>query len=394
MPTDRANRADGAALPAQRHRVLCGWGAAARLGEVLAGVAPDRASVVLVSGPRSYAASGAAVALEPALAAVRVTRIERSDAYPTVEDVARGRAAAREAEPDVIVAVGGGAVLDLAKAMRARYTVEGTPGGRRLSAAPGRELDVPLVALPTTAGTGAETTQFAVVYADGIKHSLDDPALRPEVAIVDPALTTSIGPRATAASGMDALAQGIESIWSVASTPRSRRPAARAVRLALGCLEPAVVDGTREARAGMSLAAHLSGTAINVTRTTACHAASYPMTVRHGIPHGHAVALTLPAMLEFNAGVTSDDVIDPGGVEAVRAKLGIVLDLLGVRDAAAGRRRLLDLLDRISLEPTLADLGVAELDPIVAEGFNPQRAGNNPRRLTPEVLRAMLAGTW
>ena len=119
----------------------------------------------------------------------------------------------------------------------------------------------PSFAIPTTAGTGAETTQFAVLYVGGIKHSLDHPRLRPDVAIVDPALTMSVGPRATAASGLDALAQGIESIWSGASTAHSRRYAARAVRLALACLERAVADGAREAREGMSLAAHLSGRA-------------------------------------------------------------------------------------------------------------------------------------
>lgn len=376
----------------RRHRAVFGWGAAERLREVVAGSGARR--VVLVAGPRSYHASGAAAQVEPVLAPLAVTRIERADAYPTLEDVARARTAMNAADPDLVVAVGGGAVLDLAKSMRARFTAVEDDGETRLRLESDAVLGVPLVAMPTTAGTGAETTQFAVLYVSGIKHSLDHPALRPEVAIVDPALTTSVGPRSTAASGMDALAQGIESIWSVASTARSRRAAGRAVRLALGCLEPAVLGGSRPAREGMSLAAHLSGRAINDTRTTACHAASYPMTVRHGIPHGHAVALTLPAMLEFNAGVTDDDVIDPGGVAAVRSKLALVLELLGVADAAAGRARLVDLMRAISLETTLAELGVADLDPIVAEGFNPERAGNNPRRLGPAVLRAMLAGTW
>ena len=376
----------------RRQRTLFGWGAASRTGEVVMPLRPAKA--LLVAGPHSYEASGAAGQLEPILSPLQVTRIERSDAYPTVEDVARGREVLLAAAPDLIVAVGGGAVLDLAKAIRARYTLGQDASGPRIRLADEATVDIPLVAIPTTAGTGAETTQFAVLYVDGIKHSIDHPRLRPDVAIIDPALTMSVGPRATAASGMDALAQGIESIWSVASTAHSRRYAAGAVRLALGCLERSVIGGERAAREGMSLAAHLSGRAINETRTTACHAASYPMTARHGIPHGHAVALTLPAMLEFNAGVTAADVNDPGGVEAVRDKVGLVLRLLGVDDPSAGRRRLLDLMRALSLETTLAELGIHDLEPIVAEGFNPERAGNNPRRLTPEVLHAMLAGTW
>lgn len=376
----------------RRQTTIFGWGAASRVGEIVTALDPTR--VVVVAGPRSYRASGAAEQLEPVLAPLRVASIERADAYPTLQDVARGREEMLAAAPDLIVAVGGGTVLDLAKAIRARFTVAGDGAGARIRLDDVAAFDVPLVAIPTTAGTGAETTQFAVLYVAGIKHSIDHPRLRPDIAIVDPALTASVGPRATAAAGMDALAQGIESIWSVASTAHSRRYAARAVRLALACLEAAVRGGGRPAREGMSLAAHLSGRAINETRTTASHAASYPITARHGIPHGHAVALTLPAMLEFNAGVTPDDVIDPGGVEAVRAKVALVLGLLGVADAAAGRGRLLDLMRAVSLETTLAELGIHDLAPIVAEGFNPERSGNNPRRLTPDVLRAMLAGSW
>ncbi len=383
-----------AAEPAaiRRQQTRFGWGAAGRLREFVASAGASR--VVLVTGPNSYRASGAAAQLDPILGPLQVTAIERSDAYPTLEDVERARAILDAADPDLVVAVGGGAVLDLAKAIRARFTTIGSGSDRRLELDAQPIVDVPLVAIPTTAGTGAETTQFAVLYVDGIKHSLDHPGLRPDVAIVDPALTASVGPRSTAASGMDALAQGIESIWSVASTDHSRRSATRAVRRALACLEPAVRTGARAAREGMSLAAHLSGRAINETRTTACHAASYPLTARHGIAHGHAVALTLPAMLEFNAGVTADDVNDPGGVEAVRVKIAIVLRLLGVPDPAAGRRRLLDLMRAVSLETTPAELGIHDLEPIIAEGFNPARAGNNPRRLTPDVLHAMLAGTW
>ena len=370
---------------------MFGWGATARLAEVVEARRPGR--VLHVSGPRSYAASGAAATIEPILASHEVTRIERADAYPTVEEVTAGRELLEASGAELIVAVGGGAVLDLAKALRAPFSIVEDGGEARLVLAADAVATTPLVAIPTTAGTGAETTQFAVVYVGAIKHSLDHAGLRPDVAIIDPALSASVGPRASAASGMDALAQGIESIWSVASTLHSRRAASRAVRLALSCLEPAVTEGTRNARMGMSMAAHLSGLAINETRTTASHAASYPMTARYGIPHGHAVALTLPAMLEFNAGVGAHDVLDPGGVKAVRAKLDIVLGLLGVADAAAGRRRLLDLMRRIGLETTLAELGITELEPIVAEGFNPARAGNNPRRLTPDVLRAMLDGT-
>lgn len=347
--------------------------------------------LLLLVGPHSFGSSGAADQVAPLLRDFHVVRFERSEGYPTVEELKRGAASLAASRPELIIAIGGGGVMDLAKAMRVPFAVgsDGMPVVRSAASAPSGPI--PLVAIPTTAGSGAEATRFSVVYVDGIKHSLDDPRIRPDFAIVDPSLTRSVSPRGTAVTGLDALAQGIESIWSVASTPQSRRSAERAVRLALRHLETAVTAPTREARCGMALAAHLAGLAIDTTRTTASHAASYPMTVRHGIPHGHAVGLTLPAMLVYNAAVGNDDVVDGGGVAAVRQKIGIILRLLGVPDAEAGRRRLLDLMVRIGLETSLAELGVHDADRIVAEGINPQRAGNNPRRITPEALFGILA---
>ena len=345
--------------------------------------------VLLVAGPRSYTETGAADVLEPILASRVVERFERRAPYPAIEDVERGRAVLRQSRPDLIIAVGGGAVLDLAKAMRIPFRVVERDGRSTLAIGPSPSA-VPLLAVPTTSGTGAETTRFAVVYVSGRKHSLDHDAVRPEHAIIDPSLTDSLGPRETAITGLDALAQAIESIWSVAASDRSQRYAVRAARLALACLEQAALRPTPAARAAMSLAAHLAGRAIDLTRTTACHAASYPMTARFGIPHGHAVALTLPAMLAFNAAVGEADVADPRGVAAVQARIATVLALLGVREAEAGRDRLLELMRRLSLETTLAELGVRDIDVIVAEGLDPERAGNNPRRLTRVDLREML----
>ena len=348
-------------------------------------------SVLLVAGPRSYQETGAAKVLEPLLEGRHVERFQRRDPYPTLEDIERGREVLRRSRPELIIAVGGGAVLDVAKAMRVPFRVVDRHG-RTALVVDGPPPIVPLVAVPTTAGTGAETTRFAVVYVDGRKHSLDHAAVMPDHAIVDPSLTDSLDARETAITGLDALAQAIESIWSVASTDHSQRYAVRAARLALACLEEAALRPSSRARAAMSLAAHLSGRAIDQTRTTACHAASYPMTARYGIPHGHAVALTLPAMLVFNAGVGDRDVVDPRGVAVVRRRIATILTLLGVREPEAGRRRLLDLMQRLSLETSLEELGIRDVDVILAEGLSPERAGNNPRRITRQDLREMLLG--
>jgi alcohol dehydrogenase len=155
-------------------------------------------------------------------------------------------------------------------------------------------------------------------------------------------------------------------------------------------LVESVTEASRESRAGMARAAHLAGMAINISRTTACHAISYPLTIRHGVPHGHAVALTLPHVLLYNAAVTADDVADPRGVAWVHESLDTLAGLLGAADARGAAERILALMRAIGLDTSLTRLGIRSVDPIVAEAFN-QRLGNNPRRLSETGVRGILA---
>ena len=168
-----------------------------------------------------------------------------------------------------------------------------------------------MIAIPTTAGTGSEATHFAVVYVDGEKYSLAHPYLVPAYAVIDPLLTYSLPAGVTAASGLDAFCQAIESIWAVGATDVSHTFATEAARLAVQHLRAAVQNPTDTARAGMCRAAHLSGKAINISKTTAPHALSYVLTAEYGLAHGVAVALTLAPMLQYNAQVTAIDCADP-----------------------------------------------------------------------------------
>jgi alcohol dehydrogenase class IV len=156
----------------------------------------------------------------------------------------------------------------------------------------------PLIAIPTTSGTGTEATCFAVVYIDKTKYSLKHSSILPDYTIIDPTLTHAMPPLVTAATGMDALAQAIESYWGVKSTHESQAYAREAITLTLAYLKAACQNEV-EARDAMSRAANLAGKAINLTETTACHAVSYPITSYFNVPHGHAVALTLASMFGY-----------------------------------------------------------------------------------------------
>ena len=215
-----------------------GFAAASRLRRVLDRL--DASRVFLVTGKRSFSASGAAAALEPAWNGRRVYRHAGFSANPRLEDVERGIAAFRSEPFEVVVAVGGGSVLDMAKLINALARLErGAARGGGCRPADRRSRPA-LAALPTTAGSGSEATPFAVLYVGHVKHSIAGDGMLPDVAIVDPALTLSMSPSLTAVTGMDAFSQAVESYWCIHSTERSKACARRAIALVLEHLSGAV----------------------------------------------------------------------------------------------------------------------------------------------------------
>jgi len=182
---------------------------------------------------------------------------------------------------DEIVSIGGGSTIDVGKFVAFHLGVKHT-------------------AIPTTAGTGSEVTKFAVFVDNGKKVSLENDKLIPDKVIMDPKLTLTLSPEQTAASGLDALSQAIESHWSPSANQISQNYSFMAISLAMNNLFKSYSEPKNlEWRKLMMLAANFSGRAINITRTSICHAISYPLTIRYGIPHGIACAITLPLFLEY-----------------------------------------------------------------------------------------------
>lgn len=206
---------------------------------------------------------------------------------------------------DLIIAIGGGSVIDFAKAFK--YL---------------NHISSPLVAIPTTAGSGAEATKFAVVYKDGVKTSIEASCIKPNYCILEPLVLVSNSSYQKACSAIDALCQAIESYWSVNSTNCSKSYAKQAIKLILenivGYVKSTQYEDCFEK---MFIAANLAGKAINISKTTAAHALSYPITTLYHIPHGHAVALNLVKVYELNKGVVYTNIQDPRGVEYVKSVL-------------------------------------------------------------------------
>lgn len=355
------------------------------------------ARLFLVIDEPAYFASGAKNVLETCFQQRATIRFNQFELNPKLEDVQRGIEIYRDFEPDVVMALGGGTAIDLAKLI-------GTIAVQKEGSQPHFSRDIakglasieaagkPMIAIPTTAGTGSEATHFAVVYVDGEKYSVAHPSMLPDYAVVDATLTESLPRRITAATGLDAFCQAIESIWAVAANEESIGYAEEAARLSFNNLTTAVNAPTPEARRAMSRASHLAGKAINITKTTAPHALSYYLTSHYGVPHGMAVATTLPAMLEFNAGVTHEDCADPRGVTAVRERIARVLNVLGTDSVDKACTVIRTLLTQVE-SPMLKQI-VAPDDLIaLVDSANIQRLSNNPRRSTREQLIKVLSSS-
>lgn len=339
--------------------------------------------VLLVCGRRSFDTSGAARILPELEAVATVTTFRDFRPNTDAEDLATALEVLATTEPDLVLGIGGGSALDLAKLLAAYADVApaevvdtisagGTVATRRLG----------LVLAPTTSGSGAETTRFAVVYVGVTKHSIAGPAMLADAVVVDPELTLSGSPAQRATSGIDAVAQAIESLWAAGADDASRRFAAEALDHLLDALVPFVTTPRPDAEVALAMAtgAHLAGRAIDRSRTTAAHALSYGLTKGYGLPHGHAVGVTLGAFVAAHAQAEATD-LQPA-VDPVRhtATMADILARLAAADPPAAQARIDRLLTDIGLTPGLVANGVrsdAERRALVA-GVNVERLGNNP----------------
>jgi len=359
-----------------------GRGAASRLEQVFD--AWDVRRCLVIRGEASY--RGCAELVERA-GRWRQLWFVRARPQVGITEIAAALAVRAKFRPDTILGIGGGSVLDLAKAVA---NLE--PAGDLPDAITENRLatrTVRLVLLPTTAGTGSELTRFATVWDGPVKRSLDGEDLRADLALIDPELAGSApGPVAVAAAA-DALCQAVESSWAVAGTEQSRQWAEQAYQVlvpavAAGCARGSLTDpALREA---LAWGAALAGTAIDTSRTTAAHALSYPLTGRLGIPHGAAVALQLPGLIEHNRAAGPSD----NGLIQLVDRLQDQCQQQAGTELAGLLRRLLSLGGFPTQLAELTRTGGWQEDCLAL--LDSPRMRNNPRRLTRADLNRLLTG--
>ncbi|MEU4374841.1 iron-containing alcohol dehydrogenase family protein [Pseudonocardia alni] len=300
---------------------------------------------------------------------------------PSTTAVEHGATALRAFGSCVVVAIGGGSVLDAAKGIALLATHHGARATDDLWSSPVAGL--PLVAVPTTAGTGAETNGFGVVEDTCAKRKvyLGHASVRPRVAVLDPELTVGLPPAATAATGFDALVHGVESLASRGANPVSDAAAAQAVALVGRWLPVAVDDGTDlEARAQLLLGAHLAGQALTVSGLGLVHGIAHAVTAHTGTPHGVALASVNEQVMRWSAGAAAEAYARAGAA-------------LGTADAVAGTAA---LVEGIRVRRPLHELGVDRgLLPVLAAAavVDPVTA-NAPRTPTEDDVREILDAAW
>lgn len=360
-------------------RIVCAPGACLRLGEH---VRQERILLVTSAGFRRRGlVDRIAGVLGPRLAGV----VDDVSPNPDVDDIDRQAAAVRAIAPDLVVGLGGGSSIDTAKAL-ARLLPQ--PAGTTLAAhfrdgAPMAAVSaLPLAAIPTTAGTGAEVTPFGTVwdFAQGRKYSVAGDDMYPSVAVLDPELTVGLPLDVTLSSGLDAVSHALESTWNRNATPVTLGLATKSLQLSIPAL-PRLKEAPDDiqARRAMMEASLLAGLAISQTRTALAHSISYPLTARFQVPHGIACSITLPELLRFNVAEDDGRLADLSralGYKEIEGLAAVLDDLLGLLDMA-------EVFQRYVKKPEAV---IQYVDEMLAPG----RADNNLRLAGVEDVRAVL----
>ncbi|MBB1015007.1 acetaldehyde dehydrogenase /alcohol dehydrogenase AdhE [Dietzia kunjamensis subsp. schimae] len=315
----------------------------------------------------------------------RNLRVERLRVFSEVEPepdeatIHRGVALLRESVPDLLIAIGGGSVIDAAKAIRLFYehpevrledlALPFLDPRKRMAEYPQEPHTLRLVAVPTTSGTGSEVSPAAVLTVGDRKETLVDYSLVPDMAIVDPVLTLSMPRTLTVDTGVDALTHALEAAASIFASPYTDAFCVQAARLIFDALPRAYDDpDDLEARTDMSNAATLAGLAFSNAFVGTNHALAHATGARFGIAHGRANGIFLPHTLRYNASLPTKFMPAPGYSAYIApekyAQLGRVV--FGGREPEESRRRLFDgvdaLLRRLEIPRTLAELDIAEHD--------------------------------
>lgn len=293
---------------------------------------------------------------------------------PLYDSVIKGVQLFKQHKCDTVLAIGGGSAIDVAKCIKLFSKMDDSIC---YLDQPFQYNEIKLVAFPTTAGTGSESTKYAVIYYKGEKQSINHNSIVPNFVILEPGVLKTLPLYQKKCTVLDALCQGIESYWSINSNDESKEYSRKAISLIINNVFD-YLEEKEEVNYNIMLGANYAGKAINITQTTAAHAMSYKITSLYGLPHGHAVAACLPQLWDFMR-KNLDKTIDYRGKDYVVNVFQNIANLLNKKTVSDAIDFLKSFLNTINIKsPTFNDEDLR----ILSDSVNITRLRNNPIALS------------
>lgn len=344
--------------------------------------------IFILSGKKSYKLSGAKNILNRILKQKITKYYFKHSPYPEIFELKNIIHSLREFSPDLIIAVGGGSVIDYAKIANTLEIENNLSNQIKNSTYKVGKKFTKLVAIPTTAGSGAEVTSNSVIYINKVKYSIESEKLKPDYFFLIPKLVIGASNKIKSSAGFDSIAQAIESLISKKSNKQSVNFAKRSLKISLNYYLDFLKNPNKTNTSAMCLAANLSGKAISISKTTAPHAVSYPFSSLYNIGHGHAVSLTLNKFLRFNY----DNIKQANCNFDLKKRYNVLFALTGSKNIIHLDKYLLNIIKKANLENNLQKLGIDIINNYskIISGVNLQRLSNNPIELKKKDIQTIL----
>ncbi len=348
--------------------------------------------IFILCGKKSFVNSGAEDLFKKTVINKEIKLFYKKSELPILNELIEIINDIRNFKPDLILAIGGGAVIDYAKIANVVDVVPDLANLIVNYSYPFKKKYTKLAVIPTTAGSGAEVTSNAVIYVEGIKHSFESELLIPDNFFLIPEFLISAPNKIKASAGFDAIAQALESLVSKKSNEKSVNYALESLKVSTKNFISFLDKPDMKNAAEMSIAANFAGKAINISKTTVPHAVSYPFTSLYNISHGHAVSLFFEKFFKFNylnleKSETSFNVVD---------RYDLIFDLFGVRNIDEFCSKIRLIKKKSLLEDNLFKLNINiknDIDSVI-KGVNLLRLGNNPIKISEKNIINIISNTY
>ena len=361
-------------------RIVYGPDTLDQLPDEVRQVVGDGAKVFLVTGRTFLRTTGILQKVTDLLDGCEIVLHDRADPFPTPADADEAARLCREAGADLVLGIGGGSALDLAKAAAILATHDRPARDYSFKEAELERPSLPFIAVPTTSGSSSEVTSGSALWDwDSKSHfGLGDVRMFPTVAIVDPRLAMTMSQMLAANTGFDAFTSAFESYWNVNSEPISDAYALEVIRLYSTNLVRSAIQGDLESRSACALAATMSGVGYSNSTPNACHGVGSPLTLHWRVEHGQSVAITLSSFLRWSAPAIAD-------------RMPALLSAMDVNSVDEACEKIDQIMSDCGLETRLSGLGIGEDDvDLIVEETRWERLALLPKPMEKDDLRSML----